>query len=74
MRWGRACRCWGRCFLRRVSRSFLADSLQFAGKAPTLVKLAELRLNILSASLIWAFLRVAVPGPLVVEAVVAPLM
>jgi len=42
----------------------------------TLMKLAELRLNILSASLIGAFRRVAVPGPFppAVDVVVEPLM
>jgi hypothetical protein len=40
----------------------------------TLTKALELRLNILSASLIWAFRRVAVPVELVVLAGTAPLM
>lgn len=40
----------------------------------TLRKLEELRLNILSASLIGAFRRVAVPAPPVVVVVAAPLM
>jgi hypothetical protein len=40
----------------------------------TLRKLFELRLNILSTSLIGAFRRVAVPGPPDVDVVVAPLM
>ncbi len=40
----------------------------------TLKKLLELRLNILSTSLIGAFRRVAVPAPPVVVVVAAPLM